>query len=124
MRSATGIVPDAARVLSKAAARIAELLCLSDNKFGAIIGLSESSASQLRAGRHFLEEGTEQFERAQQLLRLFESLDNWLGHDQASLRSWLTTENLDLGAAPAEIIVTVEGLLCTINYVDALRFRN
>lgn len=119
-----GIVPDAARVLSNAAARIAELWALSDAKFGAIIGLSESSASQLRAGLQFLEHETEPFERAQYLLQLFHSLDSWLGQDQTSVRSWLAAENLDFHAAPAEVIVTVKGLLRTIAYLDAIRFRN
>jgi Protein of unknown function (DUF2384) len=118
------IVPDAARVLSNAVARIAELWVLSDAKFGAIIGLPESSASQLRAGHQRLEHETEPFERAQYLLQLFHSLDSWLSQDQTSVRSWLAAENLVLGAAPADIIVTVKGLLRTIAYVDAIRFPN
>jgi Protein of unknown function (DUF2384) len=115
--------PDAARVLSDAVARIAELWMLSNAKLGAILGLSGPTASRLRAGRYRLEPGTKPFELAQHLLRLFRSLDSWLGQDDASARSWLTSRNLDLGAPPAELIVTVRGLLRTSDYVDALRAR-
>jgi Protein of unknown function (DUF2384) len=115
--------PDAARVLSDAVARIAELWMLSNAKLGAILGLSGPTASRLRAGRYRLEPGTKPFELAQHLLRLFRSLDSWLGQDDASARSWLAARNLDLGVTPAELIVTVRGLLRTSDYVDALRAR-
>lgn len=116
--------PDqSARVLSEAVSRIAELWHFSNARLGAIIGLSGPSVSRLRSGQYRLEPGSKPFELSQHLLRLFRSLDSWLGQDEASARSWLETPNLDLGAAPAELIVTVRGLLRTSDYVDALRAR-
>ncbi|WP_237237778.1 antitoxin Xre/MbcA/ParS toxin-binding domain-containing protein [Sphingomonas melonis] len=35
----------------------------------------------------------------------------------------MATPNLDLGAAPLELIASVRGLLRTSDYVDALRAR-
>lgn len=114
---------DASRVLSEAVSRIAYFWQLSNARLGAILGLSGPSASRLRAGAYRLDPGGKPFELAQHLLRLFRSLDSWLGQDDAAARSWLATPNLDLGAPPLELIATVRGLLRTSDYVDALRAR-
>jgi uncharacterized protein (DUF2384 family) len=114
---------DAARVLSDAVARIAEFWQLSNVKLGSILGLSGPTVSRLRAGHYRLEAGSKPFELAQHLLRLFRSLDSWLGQDDVSARSWLTTRNLDLGERPIDLLTTVRGLLRTSDYVDALRAR-
>jgi uncharacterized protein (DUF2384 family) len=115
--------PDAPRVLSDAVGRIAGFWQLSNARVGAIIGLSGPTVSRLRAGHYQLEPGSKPFELAQHLVRLFRSLDSWLGQDDASARSWLTTPNLDLGDQPLALITTVRGLLRTSDYVDALRAR-
>ena len=114
---------DASRVLTEAIARIADFWRLSNARLGAIIGLSAPTASRLRAGRYRLEMGSKPFELAQHLLRLFRSLDSWLGQDDEAARSWLTTVNLDLGERPIDLLPTVRGLLRTSDYVDALRAR-
>jgi hypothetical protein len=115
--------PDAARVLSDAVSRIAEFWQLSNGKIGMILGLSAPTVSRLRAGQYRLEPGSKPFELGQHLLRLFRSLDGWLGQDDDSVRSWLTTRNLDLEARPIDLLPTVRGLLRTSDYVDALRAR-
>lgn len=115
--------PEASRVLTEAVSRIAELWGLSNARLGAIIGLSGPTASRLRAGRYLLEPDSKPFELAQHLLRLFRSLDSWLGQDDTAARSWLATRNLDLGGPPIELLPTVRGLLRTSDYVDALRAR-
>ena len=114
---------DASRVLSDAVARIADFWHLSNAKLGLILGLSGPTVSRLRAGRYRLEAGGKPFELAQHLLRLFRSLDSWLGQDDGSARSWLATRNLDLGARPIDLLSTVRGLLRTSDYVEALRVR-
>lgn len=114
---------DAARVLSEAVARIADFWQLSNARLGSIIGLSSPTVSRLRSGQYRLEPGSKPFELAQHLLRLFRSLDSWLGQDDASTRSWLTTRNIDLEARPIDLLPTVRGLLRTSDYVDALRAR-
>ena len=114
---------EAARVLTEAVTRIADLWRLSNGRLGAIIGLSAPTASRLRAGRYRLEPGSKPFELSQHLLRLFRSLDSWLGQDDEAVRSWLATANLDLGEKPIELLPTVRGLLRTSDYVDALRAR-
>ena len=115
--------PDAPRVLSEAVARIAAIWQLSNAQAGAIVGLSAPTVSRLRSGTYRLEPGSKPFELAQHLLRLFRSLDSWLGQDDAAARSWLATPNLDLDGAPIAQIASVRGLLRTSDYVDALRAR-
>ncbi|WP_236694474.1 MbcA/ParS/Xre antitoxin family protein [Sphingomonas sp. Leaf343] len=115
--------PNAARVLSEAVSRIASFWNLSNAQAGAILGLSAPTISRLRSGQYRLEPGSKPFELAQHLLRLFRSLDSWLGQDDQSARSWLTTPNLDLGGPPIAQLATVRGLLRTGDYVDALRAR-
>lgn len=114
---------NAARVLSEAIARIADLWGMSNARLGAIIGLSGPTVSRLRSGAYSLEPGSKSFELSQHLLRLFRSLDSWLGQDDDAARSWLQTHNLDLQAAPIELIGSIRGLLNTGDYVDALRAR-
>lgn len=113
----------APRVLSEAVARIAEFWQLTNSGLGAILGLSAPTVSRLRGGRYRLEPGSKPFELAQHLLRLFRSLDSWLGQDDEAARSWLATPNRDLGDRPLALIATVRGLLATGDYVDALRAR-
>ena len=115
--------PNAARVLSEAVARIADLWGISNARLGAIIGLSGPTVSRLRGGSYRLEPGSKPFELSQHLLRLFRSLDSWLGQDDNATRSWLQTHNLDLQAVPLELIGSVRGLVLTGDYVDALRAR-
>ncbi len=114
---------EASRVLTESVSRIADLWHLSNARLGTIIGLSAPTASRLRAGRYRLEAGSKPFELSQHLLRLFRSLDSWLGQDDAAARSWLATVNLDLGERPIDLLPTVRGLLRTSDYVDALRAR-
>lgn len=115
--------PDAPRVLGEAVDRIGGFWQLSNARIGAILGLSGPTVSRLRAGSYRLEPGSKPFELAQHLVRLFRSLDSWLGQDDVAARSWLATPNLDLGAAPIDLIATVRGLVRTGDYVDALRAR-
>lgn len=115
--------PEAPRVLTDAVSRIAGFWHLSNARLGVIIGLSGATVSRLRAGRYQLEPGSKPFELAQHLVRLFRSLDSWLGQDDESVRSWLSTPNMDLGDRPLALIATVRGLLRTSDYVDALRAR-
>ncbi|MDR6710059.1 uncharacterized protein (DUF2384 family) [Novosphingobium sp. 1748] len=114
---------DTDRVLTTAIARIAEFWNLSNAKLGAILGLSPATISRLRASKTLLDPASKSFEAAQFLLRLFRSLDALLGSDDAAVKRWLTTTNLDLGAKPIERIDTMRGLIEVCDYVDFYRAR-
>lgn len=110
-------------MLSQAVAAIAEHWRLTNEQLGEALGISSASASRLRAGRYRLERGSKPFELGQYLVRLFRGLDAIVGSDDAAARSWLRTPNLDLEAAPIELIASIPGLVRTCDYVDAFRAR-
>jgi uncharacterized protein (DUF2384 family) len=112
-----------AQVLTNAVARIAELWGLSNAKLGGILGVSMATASRLRSGQSQLDPASKSYEAAQFLLRLFRSLDALLGSDDIAAKSWLATENLDLGGKPIEQIETMRGLMAVCDYVDFYRAR-
>lgn len=114
---------DTDKVLTTAITRIAEFWDLSNAKLGAILGLSPATISRLRGNKTLLDPASKSFEAAQFLLRLFRSLDALLGSDDAAVKRWLTTPNLDLGAKPIERIDTMRGLIEVCDYVDFYRAR-
>ncbi len=115
--------PDAAAVLSKAVVRAARLLGLTQRQLAAIVGISEATASRLFAGRYALDPArAKEWELARLFVRFYRSLDALWGHDERA-RDWLAAPNLALGAPPAELLASVEGLVRVVNYLDAARGR-
>ena len=110
-------------VVSKAVSRSAELLGLTNAVLARIIGVSEATASRLRAGAYALEPSTKPYELSLLLVRLFRGLDAVVGGDEASLRSWMTTANRALGGVPRDLVQTATGLVAAVDYVDAARAR-
>jgi len=110
-------------VVSKAVARAAELLGLTNAALARTIGVSEATASRLRAGRYTLEPGSKPYELALLLVRLFRSLDAVVGGDAASLRSWMVAANHALGGVPRDLVQSATGLVATVDYVDTARAR-
>jgi len=115
--------PDRSAVVSKAVSRAADLLGLTNGALARTIGVSEATASRLRAGNYALEPGTKPYELALLLLRLFRGLDAVVGGDEASLRSWMVTTNRALRGNPRDLVQTVTGLVAAVDYVDAARAR-
>ena len=112
-----------AAVLSRAAVRAARLLGLSQRALAGILGISEATASRLCAGKYVLSrERAKEWELAVLLVRLFRSLDALWGHGDAA-RAWLDSENTALGAAPAELLPSVAGLVRVVTYLDNARGR-
>lgn len=115
--------PERSAVVSKAAARAAELLGLTNAALARTIGVSEATASRLRAGTYALEPDSKPYELALLLVRVFRGLDAIVGGDAASLRSWMAAANHALGGAPRDLVQTATGLVATVSYVDAARAR-
>ncbi len=110
-------------VVGKAVSRAADLLGLSNAALARAIGVSEATASRLRAGAYAIEPGTKPYELALLLIRLFRGLDAVVGGDEASLRSWMAAANRALGGVPRDLVQTVTGLVAAVDYVDAARAR-
>jgi DNA-binding XRE family transcriptional regulator len=121
--AATAAPAERSTVVSKAVARATDLLGLSNAALARTIGVSEATASRLRAGRYTLDPGTKPYELALLLIRLFRSLDAVVGGEEAALRSWMAAANHALGGVPRELVQSVTGLVAAVDYVDAARAR-
>lgn len=112
------------RVLRKALLRMAERLGFSRRELSTILGLSEASLSRLYDGKRFIEPTSKEGELAAMLLRLYRSLDTLFGGNEKQCQWWLRSENTHLGTTPAQLIQTIQGLMITVTYLDAMRGRN
>jgi uncharacterized protein (DUF2384 family) len=106
-------------VLTKAVLRAADKLDVKQAALGAILGVSEATVSRMKKGDYVLQADSKTFELAVLFIRLFRSLDEMVGGDEATARAWLANPNLALDAKPAEKIRTVPGLMNVIAYLDA-----
>ncbi len=110
-------------VVGKALSRAADLLGLTNIALARTIGVSEATASRLRAGVYAPEPGTKPYELALLLIRLFRGLDAVVGGEEVSVRSWMAAANNALGGVPRDLVQTVTGLVAAVDYVDAARAR-
>jgi hypothetical protein len=113
--------PQRGAVLTKAVLGAAERLGLSARVLARVIGLSEATVSRLKRGETRLEEGSKSYELAALMVRAFRALDAITGGDEAVARAWMEAGNSALGGRPAERIVTVQGLIDVVGYLDARR---
>ncbi|HEX8741375.1 MAG TPA: antitoxin Xre/MbcA/ParS toxin-binding domain-containing protein [Casimicrobiaceae bacterium] len=114
---------DESAVLSRSTVRAAQLLGLSQRTLGRVLGISDATASRLFAGRYLLSrDRAKEWELALIFVRLFRSLDALWGHGDAA-RTWLASENLALGAAPIDLLGSIQGLVRVVAYLDTARGR-
>jgi len=114
---------DEAQVLGKSVVRAAKLLGLSQRRVGEALGISDATASRLFAGKYTLSrDRAKEWELALLFVRLFRSLDALWGHEDTA-RTWLESDNVALGAPPAQLLATVQGLVRVVSYLDSARGR-
>jgi len=114
--------PDPGTVLSKAVVRAAEHLQLSRAALARVLGLSAASVTRLHQGRLQLDPESKAGELGLLLVRLFRSLDSIVG-DREAARTWLGSENLGLNGVPKELVLSPQGLVHVVDYLDAHRAR-
>lgn len=114
--------PESATVVAKATLAAAQRLGLRDRQLATIIGSSEASVSRLRSGRG-LDPATKEGELALLFIRLYRGLDALVGGDDAAAQRWLHAENSHVHGVPIERVLTVEGLVDVVQYLDAMRGR-
>lgn len=114
---------DPARVLTAAVLRAATLLDLNQGRVAQILGLSAPQVSRMANGHYVLDAGRKEWEHAALFVRLFRSLDALVGSNDTAARAWLTSDNLALGARPADLIRSTEGLVRAVHYLDSARGR-
>lgn len=113
---------DKKKVLTKALIRMTEQLNMSRQELSAIIGLSESSLSRLfNQTNSGIDLHSKEGQLALLLLRLYRNLDTLFGGNAKQCELWLRSENKYLESVPMELIQSIEGLIRTIQYLDAMR---
>jgi len=114
---------DEAGVLSRSVVRAARLLGLSQRALAQVLGISDATSSRLFAGKYLLSrDRAKEWELGVLFIRLFRSLDALWGHEDAA-HVWLASDNATLGAAPADLLGSVQGLVRVVAYLDSARGR-
>jgi hypothetical protein len=108
-------------VLAKATGRAAALLGLNGVALAQVIGVSEATVSRVSRGDRPLLPDSKEGELAALLVRLYRSLDALVGNDEASRLAWMRSHNDALGGTPATLILSVQGLVSTVAYLDSMR---
>jgi transcriptional regulator with XRE-family HTH domain len=113
---------DKAAVISKAVINAADILGLSQARLAQILGVSRSTVSRLHTGTYLLSPEKKEWEFAVLLVRLYRSLDAIVGGSAEDGRRWLNSINHALAEKkPADFILSTEGLVRVVNYLDARR---
>lgn len=109
------------RVLTKALLRMADHYQLSRQEVCAMMGFSEASASRLFSGARMIDSQSKEGEIALLLLRTYRNLGAILGENQAQAIEWLRSHNHYFNETPLQHMMTLTGLVETVNYLDAMR---
>jgi len=117
------LAPTRAAVLTKATLRAAERLGLPQRVLCRVLGVSPASLSRLGRSRS-IDPETKEGELATLFVRLYRGLDSLVGGSDEKARAWLEASNSHLDGVPAELIQSVQGLVKTTEYLDAMRARN
>lgn len=116
------VFSEEAIVLTKAIMRASDRLGISQKVLASVVGLSESTVSQMRKGSFALGRSSgKAFELAQLVIRLYSSLDAIVVGDEAAAKAWLMSENRTLQGRPIELIQKVQGLADVVDYLEARR---
>ncbi|HEY4646168.1 MAG TPA: antitoxin Xre-like helix-turn-helix domain-containing protein [Steroidobacteraceae bacterium] len=122
-RTAARPQPQPRQVLTGAVLRAAALLGLNQARVADILGLSAATISRMANGTYALDADKKEWELAALFVRLFRSLDSLVGSNDEAARAWLNGDNRGLGGKPVNLILSAEGLVRAVHYLDAARSR-
>lgn len=108
-------------VLTKASLRAAELLGLTNTSLGKVIGVSDATVSRYKNERASINPSSKEGELALLLIRVFRSLDPLVGADGESRKAWMRSHNKALNGVPAQLVLSPQGLVRTLDYLDGMR---
>jgi len=86
-----------------------------------ILGVSEATVSRILRGERGLQPESKEGELALLLVRLYRSLDALVGNDESRRLAWMRSRNDALGGVPATLILSAQGLVAAVAYLDAMR---
>lgn len=108
-------------ILNKAIFRVAEQLRISRGELSIILGISEPSLSRYSSSNNnYINPSSKEGHLAVLLIRLYQSLDTFFGGNTHQCQLWLRSENKHLKNKPIELIKSIEGLVLTVQYLEAM----
>ncbi len=112
--------PERKAVLCKAFFNSQQPLGLTQEDLGRVIGLDRTTVSRLKS-RGQLDPGSKEGELATYLIRIYRSLFALMGGDQQAMQHWMHTNNHHINGRPLDLIGQIQGLVRTLEYLDAIR---
>lgn len=113
-------LPDQKLVLCKALFNCQQALGMTQEDLGHIIGMDRTSVSRLKS-RGELNPHSKEGELATYLIRIFRSLYALMGGDHLAMKHWMLTLNHHLNGRPLDLVRHIQGLVRTLEYLDAIR---
>jgi hypothetical protein len=112
--------PNENQVLAIALENLKEVLNLSSEDLGKIIGVHRNTVTRiLKKGE--ITPVSKEGELSLLLIRVYRSLFALNGGNIEAIRHWLLTKNRHIQAVPLDAMKTVLGLSRVVNYLDAIR---
>lgn len=112
--------PDASHVLAVALSNLKDLLHISSDDLGKMIGVHRNTVTRLLK-KGDIDPKSKEGEFSLLLIRVYRSLFALNGGNIDAIRHWLTTSNRHIQGIPLEAMKTVLGLSRVVNYLDAIR---
>lgn len=112
--------PNESQVLAVALENLKDILSLSSDDLGKIIGVHRNTITRLLKKRE-IEPKSKEGELSLLLIRIYRSLFALNGGNKEAMKHWLTTNNRHIQGIPLEKMKTVLGLSQVVNYLDAIR---
>ena len=110
---------DKKKVLTRAIQRLAIELALSRQELASILCGSDSKV--INSQSRYIDPSSIEGQLAILLLRLYKSLNALFGGNTNQSQLWLRSENKHLGGIPIDLIQSIEGLVITVQYLEAVR---
>lgn len=114
------VKPNERYVLAVALENLKEILTISNDDLGKIIGVHRNTVMRLfKKGE--IDPSSKEGELSLLLIRVYRSLFALNGGNKEAMKHWLTTNNHHIQGIPLEAMKTVLGLSQVVNYLDAIR---
>lgn len=107
-----------ALVVQKALMRASENLEINKAKLALVLGLSAPSVTRLFQGQFQFGIASKEYEHALLFLRMSSALMALVQERQLAI-AWLRAENLGLGQKPIELMLSTEGLVRVVGYLES-----
>lgn len=106
-------------VVAEAVLNLAEQMKISNAELADVLGVNESTINRLKKAAKIT--NSRAIESALFLVRIYRSLYSVYSGNKSAMIHWLRTGNKHLHGTPIELMGTMDGLVRTMYYLDAMR---